>query len=57
MTGFVRTPLQYNQAKLSILNFTEFIRELRQGYGAHGIKGQLTEQRSCELSYYTAFIV
>ena len=41
MTVFVRTPRQYNQVKLSLSNFAEFIRKLRLGYGANGIQNAI----------------
>ena len=46
MTVFVRTPRQYNQAKLSLLNFAEFIRKLRLGYGANGVQSAITRVKS-----------
>ena len=60
MIFFVGTPRQYNQVKLFLLNFTEIIRELRQGNGANGIQSasNRVDIMLVILSYYhTAFIV
>ena len=41
MTVFVRTPSQYNQVKLFLSNFADFIRKLRLGYGANEIQSAI----------------
>ena len=51
MTVCVRISRLYNQVKLSLVNVTEFIRELRLGYGANGIQSAINKVKSmCGLS-------